>query len=423
MAKHRRRHRRNPTGTLLVNPSRKRRGSSSKKSKRSRKSVSIASLLSRAVSNPRKRRAKRSRGHRRNPLIVNPRRRRSSKRSRGHRRNPLIVNPRKRRSKSRRSRRNPLMINRGGRRRSRRNPLLVNPRKRRSKGRRSRRNPLLVNPRGRRGKGRRRNPSSIAKMGSGLLGKAKGYARKLPLVGGILSTALGGIGATLAGAVAVIPTELVMPYIAKYIPDWFKPYAYSAAGLILSGVVTALPFKFPFKRELAVGLTFAGGAIDMHRYRHGTSMTLAGADYGEDPSDYAGEDGLGNDGGAFAAVEYADSDLQDANYCGEDLSMEEIGAAELGRMAFRKRFPPRYPAGQEGCSSHAGLPGERWGWLIYWVGFENFQRIAALPETERRKVIRDARHAAMQNTQKMLGQGMTDTSVVQAETAGLLIAG
>lgn len=257
-------------------------------------------------------------------------------------------------------------------------------------------------------------------MGKSFLGKAQGYAKRVPLLGGILATAIGGIGSAFLGAVGVLPIDYALPYVAPYIPSWARPFAYSAGGLILAGIVKAIPVRVPYKDQLCIGLTFAGGAVDAYRWRRGTSNSLSGDYDGEygDMGDYDGD--FGDDGSPLAATEYGDTDLSDAEYSGEDLSADEIGTAELGRRAWRKKFRTR-PRKQSGSPSDhgAGLPGERWGWLIYWVGFDNFQAIAAKPENERKAIIHELRTEAMTRSRKLIGQGL-DSSVAEAETAGLL---
>jgi hypothetical protein len=382
---HKSRTRRNPTGTILVNPSRKHRRSGHRK-------LTLRSLF----------------GKRRNPITIgNPRRRRHSKR-----RNPITIgNPRRRRHSKRR---NPITIG--------------NPRKRRHAKRghkrasARRRNPITIgNPR------RRRNPGMVG----GLLAKVQGLFRKIPLVGGILSAAVGGLTGALGGAIGVIPTEMALPYVARFLPAWVKPYAYTLAGTVLSGVVKALPVSFPYKAELAVGLAAAGGAVDMYRYRHGQSMTLSGdgdyGDYGDgeygDTYQIGADDGLGDDGAPFAAAEFADADIGDYQYAGDDLSASEMAAAELGRSNFRKKFAHKkrraQKAGQEDAK-HEG-EGAQWGWLIYWVGFDNFQKLVHMSADQRRAVIKDMKHMAMLRATKLLEQGVP-TDMVNAEMAGVLIA-
>ena len=357
---HKSRTRRNPTGTILVNPSRKHRRSGHRK-------LTLRSLF----------------GKRRNPITIgNPKRRRHSKR-----RNPITIgNPKRRHAKRSRARSH------------------------------KRRNPITI------GNPRRRNPGMVG----GLLAKVQGLFRKIPLVGGILASAVGGLTGALGGAIGVIPTEMALPYVAKYLPSWVKPYAYTLAGTVLSGVVKAIPVSFPYKAELAVGLAAAGGAVDMYRYRHGQSMTLGDGSYdysGAYQIETAGDDGLGDDGAPFAAAEFADADIGDYQYAGDDLSAAEMAAAELGRSHFRKKYAHKKRRAQAAGDENAKHEGEgaQWGWLIYWVGFDNFQKLIHMSADQRRAVIADMKHMAMLRATKLLEQGVP-TDMVNAEMAGVLIA-
>lgn len=398
MAKSRKRsrsRRKNPIGTLLVNPGK--RGGKSRKAK-SRKAVSLASLLSRATrSNPGKRRHSR-RSSRKNPIVFNPRKRASKRYGRKRNGTYAVMNPRRHGRKSRRHGR-------------RRNPILMNP--------------ILVNRRKGKHSKRRHNPG-FAGMPGKLLGSAQGMVRKVPLLGGLLSAAVGALGGAIGGGAGAFGLHFAMGHLGRFIPDWLKPYGYTVAGALLSGGVKLLPVNLPYKNQLAIGLAAAGGAVDVYRMRIGKSMELAGDD---DYGDYGdlGDDELGNDGSPLASVEFADASLMDAEYAGDDLSDEELAAAELGRAAFRKRFVPRKRKASEGgdepgaSSEHAGKPGRRWGWLIYWIGHDNMQVLAQKPENERKAIIAHLKHEAFLRARKLLQQGI-DPNVQQAETAGLLVA-
>lgn len=389
---HKSRTRRNPTGTILVNPSRKHRRSGHRK-------LTLRSLF----------------GKRRNPITINPRKRRHSKR-----RNPITIgNPRRhskrRASRARSHRRNPITIGNPKRRHAKRR----NPVRRHKRAHARRRNPITIgNPR--RSRKVRRNPGMVG----GLMAKVQGLFRKIPLVGGVLSAAVGGLAGALGGAIGVIPTEMALPYVAKYLPSWVKPYAYTLAGTILSGVVKAIPVSFPYKSELAIGLAAAGGAVDMFRYRHGQSMTLGDGSYDVGGTyEINGDDGLGDDGAQFAAAEFADADIGDYQYAGDDLSAAEMAAAELGRSHFRKKYAGKKRRAQQAGQEDAKHEGEgaQWGWLIYWVGFDNFQKLIHMDESKRREVIADMKHMAMLRATKLIGQG-APTDMVSAEMSGILIA-
>lgn len=389
----RRRTRRNPAGTLLVNPPRRGRKSHRRRSGRSMGLGSIfGRLLGRKRSNPKRRGSRRGK---RNPLLFNPKRRRSRGkrvRVRGYlrRRNPLLSNPKRRR----------------GHKRHRRNPLLSNP----LRIRRSR-------------KGHRRNPMT------GVFGSVQRTAQKavgwIPLVGGILSGAIGLVGGAIGGAIGVLPTAYAMPYVSKYIPDMLRPVGYTVAGTVLASLIRVvgpmLPVVGKYSSQIALVTAASGGAIDVYRWKHGQSQSLGDEDI---DSLLSGAD-IGDDGAPLAATEYADASLADADYIGgDDLSGEEIAAAELGRRHYGRKFLKRQrgeDGGEGGSSGHAGKPGRRFGWLVYWVGFDNFQKIAALPESERKQAIAHMRHEAKLRARKLLSEGIRP-DVQEAETAGLLVA-
>ena len=75
----------------------------------------------------------------------------------------------------------------------------------------------------------------------------------------------------------------------------------------------------------------------------------------------------------------------------------------------------------DGASDYAGKPGLRHGWLIYWVGFENFQKLAKMDPSTRQQMIRELKTEARLRARKLLSEGQT-TSMEQAEMAGLLVA-
>jgi hypothetical protein len=80
--------------------------------------------------------------------------------------------------------------------------------------------------------------------------------------------------------------------------------------------------------------------------------------------------------------------------------MVEGQAAVAGENAWNQKFgspPVRISpmGGAQGDASHlAGRQGHRWGWLIKMVGFNQFQKMAALPPAQRLNVIQRVRKAA-----------------------------
>ena len=426
-----------------------------------------------------------SRGRRRNPLVANrgkSRRRNAGSMSSGARRKmsllaqirprnsrghflPLRANRGKGKGRRHNRRHNPLVANRG-RGRRRHNPLVAN------RGRGRRHNPLVAN-RGRRG--RRRNPAYGMTHRSnpfgGILGPIANALGGIPVIGPMLGAGVLALGGAFTGAISIVPVHYALKYGGKYIPEKVKPFAFTIAGALLSGIVRVAFGRMPYASELSVAMAAVGGGVDAYRKLTGTSNTLAG-DYGDGwgdeggygadgygEGDYGegdlGDDGFGDDPNVRPA-EWGDSSLMDAQYSGEDLSAEEMHFAELGRRAYRKRFLKRRRAGGGGgrmseddmldlesddgegmeyggeggygappkASKHAGRPGRRWAWLIYWIGPASFARLSKLDPAKRRQVIHAARHAAMKTAQKALTTGVTDgnTSMESMEAAGLLAA-
>ena len=90
---------------------------------------------------------------------------------------------------------------------------------------------------------------------------------------------------------------------------------------------------------------------------------------------------------------------------------------------------PQGPQGQQGSggdaaqegSSHAGRPGRQWGWLIFWIGMSNFQKLSQLPEGERKKAVEHMRREARLAAQRLITTNAPGTTMEQAEMAGLLV--
>jgi len=213
----------------------------------------------------------------------------------------------------------------------------------------------------------------------------------------------------------------------------------------LTGVVAATALKYipvgdkKLRSQLAVGALLVGGALDMYRllsakmgdlgdseylelegaYGDGEYVELEGA-YGalsEDGSLYSPEAGYG-DGGAYDVVpmdgianSYGDSELGDAYASPADLSVAEGEAALAGPDHWRHAFgnPPHVKRRiHGGYGPMAGRHGHRWGWLIRLVGFDRFQKLAALPPASR---------VALVAKLKMQAQEMADEAVAAAQVA------
>jgi hypothetical protein len=355
---------------ILVNP----------KPKKPKKTVQLAHLFAKVGAMKKNRK--------RNPLLVQNRKRNgraATKKNRkrngsGAKKNPLLVQ-------------NPYLVQ---------NPLLI------ANGRK--RNPLLVQNRKRRKP--RRNPLAL---------------------GSLAGTAMSVGTNVIAGAVVgSVPHYYIVKAIYGKLPAILRPAAFSIVGGAASALVAALAPKFRYRDEVVTALAVGGGAIDGYRFLTAKMGALAGDydyageadfsadEYGDDYGD-AGEYGedMGYPGDPpYAPLgrmhEYAAADLMDAEYSGDDLSGEEREVASYGRGAYARKYKPTNKQGRM-----AGQPGVRWGWLIYWLGFDNFQKIAKAPESTRRDAIHRARHAALQAARQALTVGSA-TTVVAADKAGLM---
>jgi hypothetical protein len=253
-----------------------------------------------------------------------------------------------------------------------------------------------------------------------------------------------GVGAS-AVHLFVVP-KLVLPHL----PEVVKPFAYTLTGSAV-GVAAGLASTHIKAPQARAATQMVGGAaalvgvgIDLYRNNFfgllgGRSSDTAGlALSGEmgDSDDDEGEFGAValsgdfgavalsgdfgavalsgdfGDGGAyqiqpvgadgmFGAVQkhYADAMYSDASVCGPDLSEREGNAALSGVGAFFGTFgqtPQSAMRVNTGVSRHAGREGHRWGWLIKLVGWQEFQRITALPPSDRCAVIEQMRVAAIE---------------------------
>jgi hypothetical protein len=372
-----------PTGALVVNPK-------GPRTPKLRKPIDVKSIFASfgggsAKTNPHRRRRK-------NPIVLTNGKRRKHSRVRvnARRKNPIVLTNGKHRRKH---------ISLKGRKTMRRNPGGYS---------------LMYNP---------------ARSLTDMLKPVTNAISKIPLAGPTASMAVG-LAAGAAGAgLGAAAMHFVMPYVEEVVPDMIKPVGYTIAGSLGAALLAKLaPASLPFKSALVMGLPAAGVAIDVYRYWHGASDSLSGDMDGLGAPSYIGDIGDVDDlGTAFAAYEYANASLNDADYCGEDLSGEELGQAEFGRSLWWRRFRPeakvRPDPSRGGASEHAGQPGNRWGWLIYAIGYENFQKLRHMPEPQRKKFIQDFRFQAKQLAQKMVQQGIAEPTVEEAQVNGLLVAG
>jgi hypothetical protein len=253
-----------------------------------------------------------------------------------------------------------------------------------------------------------------------------------------------------------------VPRIEGYLPSWAQPYSYSIGGAAV-GIVSGLVASRATDSTTRAAAGLIGGAavaigLGIDAYRHfiakgGStagdddmgSLALSGDDdmgslalSGDDMGSLAlSGDDMGSialgDGGAFQIQNlgyhgdhsalssmYADSAMADAYFSGPDLDGVEGEAALAGASTFMGTFgaAPVRAAGQRRMQSrHAGLRGHRWGWLVKMVGFENFQKIVALPPEQRVGVIKQLREQAMASVQRFVDESKAAQLASQPVTA------
>lgn len=370
-----------PTGALIVN---------GKRSKKRR--VSVAGILAAIGGKKNPKRNKRRRSVKRHA-------RRNGSKAAAHRNlrhnGALLTNGRKRSRKGARKYKFNRSMRANGKRsmyRNRRNGAHRNPR---------RNGALLTNP--------GNMLSSVTRPVGGLLSK-------VPVVGkNLLAPAFNYAVGALPFGVGAVAMIYGAPYVAQYLP----PQVQIAQSTILGASSAAamqwlLPANIPGKKLLVMSLPVVGIVLDVVRYMGGNNAVAGlGGDWGD----------VDEMGSPLAAHEYGDASLCDAENCPDYLDDEEVAAANFGRAAFWNRFRPKYPrhaATNDGNKSHhAGVPGRRFGWLIYCIGFDNFRQVAQLPRGQQIQFIRAWRQNAAQLAHRMLTQGI-DPGVAQAANLKLL---
>jgi len=221
---------------------------------------------------------------RRNPirttgaLIINPRRRKRTNRRRTRRNALQIRTNRKRRTNRRRTRRNALQIRSNRRRSTRRNTRRRrNTRARRRNGTRRgmrrktarraysrRRNGTRKGMRrrtARRAYAKRRNRKTRKNMGTML--------KKIPLIGGALSSMVSLAPTALFGAVMVEPTMMAAKLLGRYVPNLPAPLFYAFAGLVVAAIVKSkfIPLAPSTKDKLAIAAASAAGGVAYYKFR------------------------------------------------------------------------------------------------------------------------------------------------------------
>ena len=240
---------------------------------------------------------------------------------------------------------------------------------------------------------KRRN-SAIQSLQVGALSKLKSLVGKLPVVGSTAAQFVGplalGVGAAAVHYYGVKALQHFAPNVARKV----NPIKYTVAGSLVAVLLTKggnLPgiknLSADTRKQIAGAALVLGGGLDTFRALTNTMGDLGGI----------GVD-LG-DGGAFDVVplqsnlDYSGAVLTDAAAAPNDLSVDEGNAALAGPGYWRRRFGP--PPPQAWYASMAYQPGHRFGWLIKLIGFDRFQRLAALPPVQRTAYIAELKQQAI----------------------------
>lgn len=330
---------------------------------------------------------------------------------------------------------------------ARRNTLLLNYHGNRSTRRSaSRRNSLLLNYHGnglalRTNKRARRNGRAVVRRNSyaafqnRLTVPVENVVGKAPVVGSVAKQYVAPLlmGAIVGGVhYGAMFTLSKIPGAAGVV-EKVNPVKYTLTGVVAATALRFIPVgSQQIRDQIAVGALLAGSAIDVYRFLTAKVSDLGDADE-DDDFETAGlyedgfieagglyEDGFieAGDGGMYDVVPF-DSGAADLSYSGAsnvdaahsppDLSVEEGQAAVAGKQAWVGRFGPApavsampgYP------SPLVGRPGHRFGWLIRLVGFERFQKIAALPPEKRVALIAKLQQQAIQSVDGYSGVALT----------------
>lgn len=265
----------------------------------------------------------------------------------------------------------------------------------------------------------RSNPSV-----AGLLDTATGAVASVPFIGDYVAPVVAPvlIGAAMAGAhylavkYAVEPL-LNMDFVPEKVRVYVEPVTYTATGVTVAAATSLIPASILSRQDkgiIAAGAVTVGAAFDLIRFlqaRFGSDMvpTQMAADGSVEglALQGLGYEGLGYQGlgvsDSMAGI-YADADMGDAMYCGDDFDRAEGSAIIAGPQAWFARFGTpgtrRGAASKNGRSRHAGLHGHRWGWLIKCVGYDNARAIAAMSPGPRLKAIRQIKAQALAAAQE-----------------------
>jgi hypothetical protein len=111
---------------------------------------------------------------------------------------------------------------------------------------------------------------------------------------------------------------------------------------------------------------------------------------------------------------YGDASMADAKMCTCHMTPDEVSATKAGKAFFFQKFgmpSNNLNKSQSIYSKYAGKHGHRYGWCIKMIGFENFQKIASLPEKQREIVISQLQQQAIASIPQMIAQLQQDNSL------------
>lgn len=300
---------------------------------------------------------------------------------------------------------------------------------------------VAVRANGRRGRGRFSRRSSFRRNGvafrrnSGIpgMGFVTGLVGRVPVIGGAVAQALPTAVLALVGG--YVNNKFVAPYVAKYIPAQVSMLSGTLTGSAVAAAAKLggrfLPASVQgIVNTVAAASVLAGVLSDLTNFAKGrgwAGLSLSGLSLGDGMAYELG--GVATMSGVSAG-EYGDAEYGDAYYSGPDLDSTEGDAALSGEYGWFGTFgkPPKRASGpRRPYSRHAGKQGHRWAWLIKLVGFQNFQKIVALPADRRTQVIGQLRQQALQSMPNLLAapqpQGEQMSLSEELGYAGLMAVG
>ena len=312
----------------------------------------------------------------------------------------------------------------------------------------NRRNRVVRNRSMTRNRSVRRNTNAMVAFGNKLSTPLQRIVGKVPVLGSIAKQFVAPlvIGAA-AGAVhyyGVMSLQRFAPAVAERI----RPVQFTVTGSLVAGILLA-GGKIPglkkvsaqTRQQIAAAALILGGGLDTYRFLSAKMGDLGAEvplyDYSGLGMDLGAEVPLYDygDGGAFDVVglgalamngqpvSYEAAEFLDAAAAPADLSVEEGEAALAGAGYYASTFgecPVTRSRRGDGMSTLAGRPGHRFGWLIKLIGFDRFQKVAALPPQERVALIGQMKqHAINLADQKKVEEEAGSLSGLGMDLSGL----